>query len=499
MYGEERVDYRWPVHQRLGGGAGAVSRRVLFARLPLAVAVAALAGCGGAAIRPSPLSNARHPDQAFPGPSHMGALSSPVPRVVIPSIAVPTPTPSPSPTPAPRTISLWTTRSDSAWIAALREAIGVFRATRPYLTVEVTGGRDDFGDIVAGLGTGNGPDAIEPGDLVPFAARGLLKPLDTLLSPATVSSANYLPAMWENGRWQGTTYGIPALDHGPELGLVWNTSLTATATAPRTWDELYLFGQRLTRQDASGAIQSLGFDPLDGVGGLLDTARDVTGAPWFDAANGRVTLASAPYEEYLQGIATFYSKIGTDRIISFRQTHHLLTSSRQGAINEGKQVALLDGYWSVAEIARFAADASWRFEFTWVPSSPPGTTIQRIGGRVLGIPSAARYPDAAWELVVFLAGDTTNRLLCVRIGTCAMTRSFLASGAWSVHPGLAFYVDSLRSAARLVSRGSNAVTGYAQAKWAQAITGVLTGRLSIKDALTAAQNAIQVAAGRARV
>ncbi len=228
--------------------------------------------------------------------------------------------------------------------------------------MSVSGGHADFGKTVEDFGTLQVPDVIEPGDLVPFAARSLVQVLDHLLTSDTVDASNYLPAMWANGAWREKTYGIPALDHGAELGLVWNTSLTATAFAPRTWSDLYVFGRQLTTRDASGAIQTLGFDPLDGVGGILDTVRDVTGQNWFDASTNRVILDNPVYRGFIDGILAFYKAVGIEQILTFRQANRPLTNSEQSAVNVGRQVAILNGYWSVAEVEQLARDRSWKFD-----------------------------------------------------------------------------------------------------------------------------------------
>lgn len=435
------------------------------------------------------------PTAASPSPTLSGRPTSLVTGVA--TVALPTPVPaSPTPTAVPRTLTLWTTRSDAAWLLALTRAASALSARRPSLSVRLSGGHVDFGQIIENFGTDQAPDVIEPGDLVPFAARSLVRPLDAYLVGGSLSPANYFPAMWSNGGWRGKTYGIPALDHGTELGLIWNTSLTATASAPSSWDELYVFGQRLTQSDASGAIRILGFDPLDGVGGLLDTVRDVTGQEWFDTNTQRVAMASSSYRSFLDSIVSYDNAIGVDRLLVFRQTNRPLTDQRQSAINLGHQVAVLDGYWSVAEIDRFARQHSWQFDYAWVPAIPAGARIQRFGGRVLSIPSLARHPDDAWELVVQLAGDATSRLFCERVGTCAMTRSFLRSGAWKVRPDLAFYVASLDQATRLTGRSNNVVAGFAQEKWTQALSDVLSGRASAADALRSAQTAVQTEVNR---
>lgn len=379
----------------------------------------------------------------------------------------------------------------------MNASANLMTAAHPNIRVEVSGGHSDFGQIVESFGTFQVPDVIEPGELAPFAARSLVQSLDHLLTSDTIDLSNYIPAMWSNGSWRGKTYGIPALDHGAELGLVWNTSLTATASAPQSWSDLCVFGRQLTRRDANGAIQTLGFDPLDGVGGILDTLRDVTGQDWFDSASNRVTLDNPVFRSYVDGIVGYYKAVGIEQFLSFRQTYRPLTNSEQSAVNVGREVAILNGYWSVAEIGHLAQEhGSWAFDFTWSPTLAAGTRVQRVGGRVLAIPSIAKDVDDAWALLTVLAGDEANQLFCDRVGTFAMTRSFLKTDGWKGSAGIQFYVDSLQQATRLTSRSNNVVAGFAQAKWIQVFGEVLGGKQSTADALKAAQADIQTEVGR---
>ena len=395
-------------------------------------------------------------------------------------------------------MTVWTSRSDTPWLDAVRRAASLYQAKHPNVTVDVTGDHSDFGEVVESFGTGQAPDVIEPGDLVPLMARSMVEPLDRYLPGSSIDSSNYPAAMWANGSWRGKTYGIPALDHGPELGLAWNTSLTATASAPASWDDLYVFGRQLTQRDSSGAITMLGFDPLDGVGGLVDTVRDVTGQEWFDPASSKVNLDNPAYQSFLTGVASYYNALGLEQVLAFRKTYRPLTNTGQSAVNAGRQVAILDGYWSVAEIARLAHDQSWQFGYAWVPSVPSGQRIQRIGGRLVAIPTVARTPDDSWPLLEVLCGDAANKIMCDAVGTFAMTRSFLKSDNWKSRPGMQFYADSMERASRVTSRSNNVVAGFAQEKWVQALGAILSGSQSVADALKTVQSSVDAEVSKVR-
>jgi ABC-type glycerol-3-phosphate transport system substrate-binding protein len=290
-------------------------------------------------------------------------------------------------------------------------------------------------------------------------------------------------------------YGIPALDHGPELGLVWNQTLAgsdlSSSSPPKRWDELCRAGRSLTRPETEGAIDRLGFDPLDGVGSLLDTVRDLTGVDWYEPATRRVSLANSTYQGYLDGVLAYYSAVGADRIGQFRQDVTPLTESADSGLNQGRQIAVLSGYWAMISIARLERDRSWQYATTWAPTLSGKNTVQRMGGRLAVIPANAKNQATSWDIVQFLASDSASSIFLNRIGRFSASRSFVSGEAWKRFPNLTFFLDSIASASLVTARGNNAVAGFAQAKWAQAIDEVLGHRHSSAEALGIAQTAVE--------
>lgn len=399
----------------------------------------------------------------------------------------------PTPTPEPRTLTWWTQRSDADWLAAAHAAVDRLTASQPGLTVRVEGGYGDYGKVVGGFAIGRPPEAFEFGELVTYADRDVVRQLDSYLGHG-VDPHNYLDPMWANGTWRGKTYGIPALDHGPELGLFWNSALVGGGlpeTTRSSLPTLFDAGKAMTKRDPNGDITFLGFDPLGGVGGLLDIARDLVGEDWVDLPSRTIRLATPPYEEYLAAIAGYYNALGTSKVNDFRRGIPPLTTSAKSGLDQGDEGFTLTGYWSVGDVARLAKDPTWTFSSDWAPTVTPGAKVQQVGGRLLGIPTAVKDPDGGWELIRFLASDAASEVFLSKVGTFAASRSFVNSGAWKTRPGLKFWIDSLTQATHLASRSTNVVSGYAEAKWEQAIADVLAGNRSPHDALVAAGTAIQ--------
>ncbi|HLZ08871.1 MAG TPA: extracellular solute-binding protein [Chloroflexota bacterium] len=468
-----------------------LTRRSTF-RIAGTFAAVALLGCAAPApivVRPTPTSSST----AIP------ATKTPASPTSEPTATDTAPTPVPSatavPTPIPRTATWWTGPADSTWLGASNEALRQLTLASPEFTVKVSGGHADFGRIIAGLASGQSPDVVDIGMVGPFASRGVLRSIDDLVGQGTTSASNYATPMWLNGSWTGKMYGIPALDHGPELGLVWNSSLAGgelmVGSPPTRWDELCRAGRSLTQPATTGTIERLGFDPLDGVGSLLDTVRDLTGEEWYDSTSKRVTLANTGYQTFLEGVLAYYASVGAERVAQFRQDVSPLTDSMDSGFIQGRQVALLTGYWTIGAMAQPEHDHNWKFASTWSPTLDGKQSIQRLGGRLAAIPVAAKNPPTSWDLVTFLAGDVTNGIFLDRTGRFSASRSFVNGATWENHPNLTFFLESITSATILSARGNNAVAGFAQVKWDQAIDDVISGRRGTSDALSVAQSGIE--------
>jgi maltose-binding protein MalE len=419
------------------------------------------------------------------------------------TVSPPLPSATTVPTPIPRTATWWTGPTDTAWLAAANETMRQLTIANPGFTAKVSGGHEDFGRIIAGMASGQSPDAIDIGTIGPFASRGVLRSIDGYLDQGNTYASNYAVPMWLNGSWGGKMYGVPALDHGPELGLVWNRSLAdgelTTVSPPKRWDDLCRAGRSLTQPATAGAIERLGFDPLDGVGSLLDTVRDLTGEDWYDSTSKHVRLANSTYQAYLDSVLAYYVSLGADRVGQFRQDVAPLTDSADSGFVQGRQVAILTGYWTIGSIAQPERAHAWQIASTWLPTLAGKQSVQRLGGRLAAIPAAAKNPATSWDLVKFLAGDVTNGIFFDRTGRFSASRSFVNGATWGKDPNLTFFLESISSASILVARGNNAVAGFAQVKWDQAIDDVITRRRSTSDALGVAQSAIETEVRRLRV
>jgi|GEM_PF-4650011 len=443
---------------------------------------AVLAACAPSPS-PSPTAGVRTTTPTIPA-----TVAAPTPIPTIPPTVAPSPTAiPPTPTPVPRAVTLWTTESSTNVLEALSSAGAAFSAKNPSLVAKVVGGPLDYGKIIESLALTLGPDVLDPGALAPYATRGVLRALDGYFSSGGVASSNYSSAMWQGGQWTGKTYGVPALDNGPELGFIVNHSLTsADVTALDSWDKMFAFGLAATKKDANG-IQVLGWDPLNGTGGLLQSVESITGQSWFDASSKKISLNNPAYQSYLDHLKSYYQSLGIDALNAFRTNSTATTIPETSGLVRETEAAVVGDY----RIAgRLSAETPMRFGVQWVPASL-GARTQRVGGRFLTIPVAANRPDDSWTFLSYLAGDDGNRLLFNEAGCGAWSDSFQLSQPWEKNPLLSFYANSLTQATVLAGQPINLLAGFAQAQWEVACGTVIQGTSPSADALNAAQTALE--------
>src|SRR5687767_9359222 len=110
---------------------------------------------------------------------------------------------------------------------------------------------------------GNPPDlaGVWANDVVDYADRDALTPLDELARGTSVEKERYLPQYWDMGVYRGVLYGVPSVP--VVTGLHWNKRLFREAglnpeQPPQTIAELDAYAERLTRIE-NGKIQQIGF------------------------------------------------------------------------------------------------------------------------------------------------------------------------------------------------------------------------------------------------
>jgi multiple sugar transport system substrate-binding protein len=318
---------------------------------------------------------------------------------------------------APVTIQLWSFYSGGEF-KKYCEVLQDFHKLYPWISIQHTGGKSDQ-DIYRAYNSDTAPDMmISPGpdNVAKFCTSGAYTDLSTYLQTDNIDLTTIIPdAALRYTSYNGNQCSLPVLSDA--YGMYYNKDMFQKAgisAPPKTLSELQADAKKLTVLNPDGSIKIAGFVPLQGFyESYALYMGPYSGSSWYDA-NGNSAFASDPtWASLLQWQQQFINDVyGSDGYHKLQEFFSKLGgadsewSSAHGF--ETEQVAMtLDGEWRNAFIADDGSDVNYATApFPVVDDKADLYGAGLIGGDVVGIPSNAANPDAAWLLLKYLALDT---------------------------------------------------------------------------------------------
>jgi multiple sugar transport system substrate-binding protein len=416
-------------------------KRIWHAALTLLFAGLLAAGCGSARMP--------EPTQATPAPSASEAARSPGALAKMSADMVPAKSPGEGPvfdTSVSGEIELWHFWASPVRHNALRRVISMCKQRLPNITVNDT--VLPFGDIwtanVAAVAQGTGlPDVIisNRGALRRDAADGVYMSLQEWADRDNVRREQFYDWAWDQGVYNGQTYGIP--QETDVRVLFYNKNLFEQAgldpnQPPKTWADVEKYAEKLDKVGPNGKIERIGFFPLWSIG--ADTWQ-YTDSAGMIKPDGTPQINNPKMLETVEWIKKWVDRYGGwDEVQSFRsqfdQPDDLFMSSSVA------MYADIFGYNSQLQFYRpqIKLDNGQEERMEWGISllpynDKPGTWS---GGFSMSIPTGAKNPAAAWEFIkcatasegqVSWARDTQAQPTNLKAAT---DPSLLADPAWEV-------------------------------------------------------------------
>lgn len=310
---------------------------------------------------------------------------------------------------------------------------------------------------LAAVAAGTPPDIGALANYLDFMARGVVVPLDDYVAASTmINQEDFIPGNWEVIQYQGTIYGIPAIECFLRRGLNYNAALVSAAgldpdAPPQTWGELMVWHEALTQFDDNGNLVQIGIDPYDAEGGIGPgndgwTLTESWGFSYFDEDTKEFNLDNELMAEGLETMGEFIKLIGPDNLVGLRAVEGQGTWG--GAYNAGIQAALIEGYWHPGETFNEQPDIAEHNRSTWcpVPESRRGEKIQYGGGHMVQIFKEGQYKDEAWPVAEWLQTDGWCNLIFDNIGWLPAYKPYFDRAQTDKFPGLQFYFDSVNEA-----------------------------------------------------
>jgi multiple sugar transport system substrate-binding protein len=311
----------------------------------------------------------------------------------------------------PVTITFWHGFSAPREKRVFAKVIDQFHQSHPWITVKVVGNINDD-KIVSSIHGGNPPDVAQSfttDNVGKFCSSGAWVDLNPYIKQDG-TDVNAIPAAAQAyTQYKGNRCALPQL--ADAYGLYYNTELLAKAgfkSPPKTLSELTEMAKRLTQRNSDGSIKVAGLVPYWGFYENVPAhLAPAWGAQWF-SPDGKSNLSRDPrWAQMLRWQKSLIDFYGYDKITRFVAGAGDEFSSSQ-VFETGKMAMALDGEWRVA----FLADEHPELKYATAPFPAADDQSGQYGagfisGNIIGIPKGAKHPAAAWQLVKYLAFDTS--------------------------------------------------------------------------------------------
>jgi multiple sugar transport system substrate-binding protein len=260
---------------------------------------------------------------------------------------------------------------------------------------------------------GNPPDlaGVWANDVVDYADRDALTPLDELARGSAVEKQRYLPQYWDMGVYRGALYGVPSVP--VVTGLHWNKRLFRAAgldpeKPPQTIAELDAYAERLTRID-NGKIHQIGFLPAEPPWFPFIWGHFFGGELWDGGAN--ILLDSPANVRAYTWVQSYARRYGVSALQTLSASFGNFASSSDPFMS-GKLALVFEGIWLANYIERFGGDLEWGA--APFPSEKIGLPpVTYVDTDMLVIPRGSRHPREAFEFIRYLSQQHVTEKLCL--------------------------------------------------------------------------------------
>ncbi len=297
---------------------------------------------------------------------------------------------------------------------SIQKVVEAFNASQDRVEVRVFTTSQVQRKVLMATAGGIPPDVagLMCSEVVPYADKNALVPLDHYAAAAGITPANYISRYWDLCHYRGHLWALPSTV--TSLALHWNKRLFREAgldpeRPPGTIEELDQYADRLTKRDAQGNIEQIGFMPAEpgwwpwAWGGLFG------GRLW----NGKDAITATAPENIraFEWVQSYADRLGVKQLQVFASGFGSFSSPQNPFLSE--IVAMeLQGVWMHNFIANYAPHLEWgAAPFPYPSDRPDLKGSAPVECDVLMIPQGADHPDEAFEFIAFVASQQGSELL----------------------------------------------------------------------------------------
>jgi len=373
------------------------------------------------------------------------------------------------------------------------EIVASLRAKYPNVSVEFAPENDSLATkLIASSAGGVPPDLDSTSGFMAqtLGYKGLVLDLDGYMkSGRGIKRDDIWPSLLNEMTWKGSTYGLP---YAPDERLIYagktpyqRAGLDYTRP-PKTWDEMLEVAKKTTRMDG-GELVTVGFDPY-----LSSSNTNAWLLPFWQAGGEltnkegtKVTLATEPAIKALTWIQQVIDAQGGWQVLKVPRSKNLYQRFVDG------QAAHLVDTFSIRSESLWPLDKSIMFGYAPYPLPAGGRRANLGGNHTFFIPKESKQHDAAWLFLQELYDEPNLLKFVDRYDRVPATQSLSKSDKFLRNdPFRKLMIEEMPGRRWFIP-----LPGAADLR--QPITDlptqILEKGVSIRDALTQAQSAVQAA------
>ena len=192
------------------------------------------------------------------------------------------------------------------------------------------------------------------------------------------------------------------------------------ANGPATIDEVLAIADKITKEDASGNYETMGWIPggpgPGGQPGAIDQGWHYTwgfahGGKFADTAACKVTPTDPGVVAGFQFLYDLAKERDPEKITRFVSTNmpDPTNPAQQNAFITGKLAMVVTGDWRIDEMAKYSPDTNYGFTYIPVPNEGDESATWAGGWSVALIPDS-EAPDQAWKFMQYFAGPEGQKV-----------------------------------------------------------------------------------------
>ncbi|WP_380170535.1 ABC transporter substrate-binding protein [Kineococcus sp. DHX-1] len=367
---------------------------------------------------------------------------------------------------------------------------------------QVPAGSLNYGaSIITAVRGGTAPDVwlLDRFTTAQYAALGLLEPLDPLVEENTGLSVEEFRSGWlrfavDEASYDGKLYALPTETDCRVL--FYNKTMLREAgvdpdeldpaNGPVTFDRVLDMADAVTRRDARGNYERLGWIPWSDEGWPM-TYSFARGATYFDDSTCSVDLLADPVLHAYEQLEEWRDRLDFAKVDLFLATYQPASGPPSAnTVFTGRRAFVTATPWWLSQFAKYAPDLD--VGVTHLPVNSPGDRPYTwSGGFAVATPKGSSRSKEVWDFMTSYAGADGQRALLGELKRLP-TRVDVLSDPSASDPSLRFFADELQHST------SRPPLPAAQVLWdatVDAKDAVLYSRTPAREALQRAQDRVE--------